>query len=119
MLGKHFPGLKADLIVVHTEIGCVWMRNVNCDQRNARSRDDVGDRRRHLFLDLKLDDEVYAFGDKFVCILDRGVRVVTIVSYDEFNAGGRSCLLKAARHRLREWHFRALSGEPESHLLRP
>ena len=48
----------------------------------------MGEIRGDVLLDLELDDEINTFRDKFLRILDGGVRVVAIVTHNQLDTRG-------------------------------
>ena len=95
------------------------MRNINRDQRDARSRDLVPDHRRNLLLHLKLDHQVHLVPDKLLCILQRRRRVIAVVQNQQIHPHRSRRILQTLRHLDRERHIRALPTKPKPQLLRP
>jgi hypothetical protein len=74
----------------------------------------VGDAWTSVFLDLKLEDQVDALGDKLLRVLDGDVRIVAVVEQDKLHAGTRSGGGYAFGYSDGKGHFGALDREAEA-----
>ena len=78
---------EAGLVVVRAEVGGTGVRDVDGDHRDARLMVGGGNRRRDRFVGLKLDDEIHAFPDEQLRVLQRDLRLITVVRDDQFDLG--------------------------------
>src|SRR5277367_2154677 len=95
VLCKYFARFNAHLKVVDAEIDRVGVGYIHSNQRNAGTRNGVRNQRRNPFLNLELDDQIYALCDKFLCVLQSRVSVITIVANDQLDSRSRRCSLQA------------------------
>src|ERR1700723_4362993 len=115
MRGQSLSRFNAHPIVVHAKVGCVRVRDVDCNEWDLCSCDLVSDHGRDLVLYLKLDDEIHLTADELLGVPYRGRSVIAIVQNQQIYShhGGR--VLKALRHLDRERHVGALRWETKPH----
>jgi hypothetical protein len=81
VMAREQPGL----VVVRPEVRGSGMRDVDGNHRNARLVVARGNRRSHRFVGLKLDDEVDAFADEELRILQRYFGLISVVDDDQLD----------------------------------
>src|ERR1700733_14596097 len=119
ILRQKFAGLEANLKVVDAKISCVWVGNVDGDNRNSRARKRVSDQRRDVFVDLKLDHQIHTLADEFLGIAQSHFGVVLVVDQDQVNARIGCGSAQAGGYRLRKRHGHALASETKADFLGP
>jgi hypothetical protein len=118
MLCQQFAGFKADAVIIHAEVDCAWVRDIDGDQGNAGSGYLVGDDGRGVLIDLKLDNKVHSPSNEFFRHLDRGCRVVAIIKDNQFNSGAHRGIAETGRDCFGKGHFTALLAKAKTGFAR-
>ena len=114
MLGEQGAGFEPALEVIHAKVSGVGVGNIDGDEGNVSLLEDVGHARGDVLLDLELEHEVNAFGDKFLGVPDGNIGVVAVVEDEKLDAGCGGRGSDALGHSDGEGQLRALDRQAEA-----